>query len=99
MSDHKKQLKGWLDKWGDSSKDRKGDKQSVTFSFLSDCCGKAYSIIATVKLCIVAGDEVGSQNPDGTCRWWHIQAPEGDSADIPFHLWLLEPQMNILKSN
>lgn len=60
--------------------------------FLSDRCSKPYPIIATVKLCVVASNEVGSQNPDGTCRGRHIQAPEGDGADIPFDLWLLEPQ-------
>lgn len=56
------------------------------FNFLSDCCSKSYSIIAAVKLCVVTGNEVGSQNPDGTCRWRYIQAPEGDDADIPFDL-------------
>lgn len=66
------------------------------FNFLSDCCSKSYSIIAAVKLCVVTGNEVGSQNPDGTCRWRYIQAPEGDDADIPFDLWLLEPQRQVI---
>lgn len=66
------------------------------FNFLSDCCSKSYSIIAAVKLCVVTGNEVGSQNPDGTCRWRYIQAPEGDDADIPFDLWLLEPQRKVI---
>lgn len=60
------------------------------FRFLSDCCCETYSIIAAVKLCVVAGNEVGSQNPDWTCRWWHIQAPEGDDAHISFNLRLLD---------
>lgn len=66
------------------------------FNFPSDCCSKPYPIIAAVKLCVVAGNEVGSQNPDGTCRWRHIQAPKGDGADIPFDLWLLEPQIILI---
>lgn len=63
-------------------------------NFLSDCCGKPYTIIATVKLCVVAGNECSSQNPEGTCRGWHIQAPEGDEADISLNLWLLDTKNN-----
>lgn len=55
-------------------------------NFLSDCFCKSYTIIATVKLCVVASNEGSSQNPDRTCRGWHIQAPEGDDADISLNL-------------
>lgn len=63
-------------------------------NFLSDCCSKPYTIIATVKLCVVAGNEGSSQNPDRTCRGWHIQAPECDDADISLDLWLLHTKSN-----
>ena len=94
MSYHKKQLKGGLDKEEIAAKivKKKPEQHGRWLKVLSDCCGKPYPIIATVKLCVVAGDEVGSQNPDGSCRWWHIQTPEGDGADVPFNLWLLEPE-------
>lgn len=67
-----------------------GEKQGKMAVELSDCCGKAYPVVATVKLCVVASNEVCSQNPDGACRGRHIQAPEGDGAHIPFKLGLLE---------
>lgn len=69
-------------------KEKSGKKK--LFHFMSDCCCKSYSIIAAVKLCVVAGNEVGSKYPDRTCRWRHIQAPESDNADVPFDLRLLD---------
>lgn len=59
------------------------------FNLLSDRSSEAYAIIATVKLCVVASNEVGPQDPDGACRGRHIQAPEGDGADVSLYLWLL----------
>lgn len=55
----------------------------------SDSRSKPYAIIATVKLCVVAGNEGGSQNPHRTCRRRHIQASECDDADFSLDLWLL----------
>lgn len=57
----------------------------------SDCCGESDAIIAAVKLRVVAGDEVGSQNPEGTHRGRNIQTSEGHHADVSLNLWLLEP--------
>lgn len=62
------------------------------FNLLSDCSSEANAIIATIKLCVVASNEIGPQDPDGTCRGRHIQAPEGDGADIPLYLWLLQTE-------
>lgn len=58
-------------------------------NFLSDCCSEPNAVVATVKLCVIAGNEVGSQDPDGSCRGRHIQAPERDCADISVKLGLL----------
>ena len=66
------------------------------FNFLSDCGGKAYAIVVAVKLSVVAGNEVGPQDPDGTCRGRHIQAPECDGADVPLYLWLLLTRRTVL---
>lgn len=57
---------------------------------MSDCCGEANAIIVAVKLCVVASDEVGSQNPDGTQGGRDIQTSEGHDADVSLDLWLLE---------
>lgn len=60
---------------------------------VSDCCGESDAIVAAVKLRVVAGDEVGSQNPDGTHGGRNIQTSEGNDADISLNLWLLEPRI------
>lgn len=60
-------------------------------AWASDCCGKSDAVIAAVKLCVVAGDKVGSQNPDGTHGGRNIQTSEGNNADVSLDLWLLEP--------
>lgn len=73
------------------SKERKQEKR-LMINFLSDCCSKSYPIIVTVKLSVVASNEVGSQNPNRTCWGWDIQSTKGDNADIPFDLRLLETQ-------
>lgn len=57
----------------------------------SDCCGKADTIVAAVKLRVVARDEVGSQNPEGTHGGRNVQTSEGNDADVSLELWLLEP--------
>lgn len=59
---------------------------------VSDCCGKSDAIIAAVKLCVVAGDEVGSQNPDGAHGGRNVQTAEGNDADVSFDLRLLHPK-------
>lgn len=56
---------------------------------VSDCCGKSDAIIAAVKLCVVAGDEVSSQNPNGTHGGRNVQTSEGNDADVSLDLWLL----------
>lgn len=82
---YKTQLKGGLNEEELAAKVEK-KKTEQHGRLTSDCRSKPYSVIVTVKLCVVAGNEVGSQNPDGTGRGGHIQTPEGDSADIPFNL-------------
>lgn len=59
---------------------------------VSDGCGESNAIIAAVELCVVAGDEVGSQNPDGAHGGRDVQTPESNDADISLDLWLLKPQ-------
>jgi hypothetical protein len=59
---------------------------------LSDCCGEAYAVVATVKLCVVAGDEVGSQDPDRASRRRHIQTPKGHTTDVLSKLRLLQTE-------
>lgn len=52
----------------------------------SNCCGKSDAIIAAVKLRVVAGDEVGSQNPEGTYWGRNVQTSEGYDADVSLNL-------------
>lgn len=58
---------------------------------VSDCCGESNAIIVAVKLSVVAGNEIGSQNPDGTHGGRDVQTSEGNDADIPLNLRLLDP--------
>lgn len=58
----------------------------------SDCCGESNAIIMAVKLSVVAGNEIGSQNPDGTHGGWDVQTSEGNDADVSLNLRLLDPK-------
>lgn len=57
---------------------------------VSDCCGESDAIIVAVKLSVVAGNEIGSQNPDGTHGGRDVQTSEGNDADVSLDLRLLD---------
>lgn len=61
-------------------------------NLVSDCCGKSNAIIVAVKLSVVAGNEIGSQNPDGTHGGRDVQTSEGNDADVSLDLRLLDPE-------
>lgn len=80
----RKMIKRGKKNGGRSLRDRKNNS-------VSDCCGESDAIIPAVELRVVAGDEVGTQNPDGTHGGRNIQTSEGNDADVSLNLWLLEP--------